>query len=97
MNFYMYFPILFPSGLGDKIAESVRALAQMLLTLRKPTRWTAGSIVQNPEGSYVKKHYEAVLVDLHHPIDYGAHRLNPLPCEPVHPHSHWIKHPRPIF
>jgi hypothetical protein len=38
----MYFPILFPSGLGDKIAESARALAQMLLRLRKPTRWTAG-------------------------------------------------------
>jgi hypothetical protein len=42
MNFYMYFSILFSSGLGDKIAESARALAQMLLRLRKPTRWTAG-------------------------------------------------------
>jgi hypothetical protein len=42
MNFYMYFSILFPSGLGDKIAESARALSQMLLRLRKPTRWTAG-------------------------------------------------------
>jgi hypothetical protein len=30
------------SGLGDKIAESGRALAQILLRLRKPTRWTAG-------------------------------------------------------
>ena len=54
MNFYMYFSILFPSGLGDEIAESARALAQMLLRLRKPTRWTAGCFDIN-RGLFSKK------------------------------------------
>ena len=60
----MYFSILFPSGLGDKIAESARALAQMLLRLRKPTRWNAGCFGIN-RGAQMQfrpaKGYRAVL------------------------------------
>jgi hypothetical protein len=61
------------------------------------TGWIAGSILQNPEGSYAKEHCEAVPATMGRWIRRGCLRLNLSLYEIQRALSRWITGERPGF